>query len=70
MGKEIGMNSAYVVAFGLWKDLVPDNEEYPWKVAKEVEEMKEERKAYKDDKEGEGLFEEEDRIKKRASTRN
>lgn len=47
------MNSAYVVAFGLWKDLVPDEEEYPWKAVKKVEERKEE----KDDEGEERLME-------------
>lgn len=32
------MNSAYVMAFGLCKDLVADEQEYPWKVAQVVEE--------------------------------
>lgn len=33
------MNSAYVIGFGLWSNLVPDEEEYPWKVEKEVEKL-------------------------------
>jgi hypothetical protein len=53
IGEEIGMNRAYVVVFGLWKDLVPDEEEYPWKVVKKVEEKKEQ----KDDEGEERLIE-------------
>jgi hypothetical protein len=49
MGEEIGMNSAYVLAFGLRKDLVPEDEDYPSKVVKETEEKKEEKKGGKEE---------------------